>query len=116
MQRLRTAIRSAVWAFFLAGIYLLLASQISVWELIAAIGAFTAAFAGVTAVSIASGRPFEFRAGWFGQLLRLPARVIRDCAAVIGAIFDRMIHPRKTGNFHAVEFDLGGQTRLGTAK
>jgi hypothetical protein len=105
-----------VWVLLLAGIYLLLASQISVWEIIAAIAACILAFAGATAVNIAGGRPFEFRVDWFRQLARLPMRVSRDCAIVTLAIFQRMIHPWKTGNFQAVKLDLGGQTRLGAAK
>jgi hypothetical protein len=116
MQPVRNAIWPAAGALFLTGLYLLLASQISGWEIIAAIAACMVASVGATAVNIAGGRPFEFRVGWFGQLAQLPARVIRDCAVVTGAIFERLIHRRKTGNFCVIEFDPGGQTRLGAAK
>jgi hypothetical protein len=116
MQRVRNAIWPVAGALFLTGLYLLFASQISGWEIIAAIAACIVALAGATAVNIAGGRPFEFRADWFRQLTQLPIRVSRDCAIVTGAIFQRMMRRRKTGSFCAIELDLGGQTRLGAAK
>jgi multisubunit Na+/H+ antiporter MnhE subunit len=113
MQHAQSVIRPAGWALFLGAIYLLFASQSSIWEIIAGAATVTVALVAVAAVIIASPAhsQFKLRIRWLGPLRALPAHVVCDCAVVISTLPRRIIHPRKTGVFRATRFDPRDATR-----
>jgi len=105
MQYIRSAIRPVGWTLFLGVIYLLLAGHVEVWEIIAGLASGAIALVGVAAVMSTSRPSFESGARWLSQFRGVPAQIVHDCVIVLGALFVRIIHPRKRGVFYAKRFD-----------
>ncbi|MGH7905928.1 MAG: hypothetical protein ACREP6_04810 [Candidatus Binataceae bacterium] len=95
----------------LAGIYLLLAENLSALEVVAAVGSGIIGTIAITSVSINTRWHLSFELKWLRETTRLPIHVVRDSLMVLGALPGLLVsHREHIGEFREIPIARPGHS------